>query len=185
MEQHQHLFQLWKNGNKKQVFNSIASMTGLEAGLVSSYIHDQELKNSENPCFIKDLETMYLATKIMNSDNTTIENPVATLIKKEDIIVSEKNTKVKPIQKSISVNNCMECPHHEVISDGDPHDSFCSDDKAVVCQLVKNKERNINSLYHSDRSEFKAITRSARPYNLRKECNVPEWCPMPTLIIKE
>ena len=61
----------------------------------------------------------------------------------------------------LAISNCMDCPHHDVQRDPDPDDSFCSDDVKVVCQKAK---RN--------------ITVACRPYNMRKECPVPEWCPL-------
>ena len=73
--------------------------------------------------------------------------------------------------------NCMDCVYHSVIADPDPHDSFCSDDVAVVCTLMKNDKHDDRSLYRADHSPYKAITVSCRPYNKRKECDKPEWCP--------
>ena len=62
----------------------------------------------------------------------------------------------------IEIKNCMDCAHHEVLSDPDPNDWFCDDDKKVIC---KNKNNKI-------------ITNACRPYNLRKECDTPKWCPL-------
>jgi hypothetical protein len=76
------------------------------------------------------------------------------------------------------MKNCLECPFHEVISDPDPHDWFCDDDKAVVCTKLKNDKQDKNSKYSADRQEFKCVTISCRPYNLKKECNIPDWCPL-------
>jgi len=60
-----------------------------------------------------------------------------------------------------NIKNCIDCLAHRVLPDPDPHDWFCDDDMKVVC--------NINN---------KIITCACRPYNIRKECNVPEWCPV-------
>ena len=57
--------------------------------------------------------------------------------------------------------NCVNCPDHEVQSDPDPNDWFCDDDIKVVCRASKNK----------------TITVACRPYNIKKECEVPKWCP--------
>ena len=72
---------------------------------------------------------------------------------------------------------CIDCTKHEVISDRDPDDWFCDDDIAVICTSTKNPDRDLESKYLSDRSEFRSITASCRPYNKRKETKVPKWCP--------
>ncbi len=64
------------------------------------------------------------------------------------------------VKLSIEVGNCMDCPMHKVMADPDPDDWFCDDDEKVVCTKV-NRD----------------ITTACRPYNKRKECSVPEWCP--------
>ena len=76
------------------------------------------------------------------------------------------------------MKSCIECAHHKIISDPDPHDWFCDDDKAVVCTKTINDERDETSEYVSDRNEFKCVTRSCRPYNVEKESNIPDWCPL-------
>lgn len=73
--------------------------------------------------------------------------------------------------------NCLNCSHHEVISDRDPDDWFCDDDQAVVCTLTVNPSRDLSSKWRSDHSQYQPITRSCRPYNLRRECDRPIWCP--------
>ena len=78
------------------------------------------------------------------------------------------------------MENCIDCRHHEVISDPDPHDSFCSDDVAVVCKLTPNDQIKQNTLYHADASEWRKVTVSCRPYNTRKESETPKWCPLIT-----
>lgn len=60
------------------------------------------------------------------------------------------------------VANCLDCPHHEVQPDPDPFDSFNDDDEKVICRETR-----------------KIITSVCRPYNLRKECDIPDWCPLP------
>lgn len=57
--------------------------------------------------------------------------------------------------------NCTHCPCHKVMSDPDPDDWFCDDDVKVRCTKA-----------HLD------ITVACRPYNIRKECTVPSWCPL-------
>lgn len=76
------------------------------------------------------------------------------------------------------LNNCLDCSHHDKIRDSDPYDSFCSDDIAVVCTKTINDRLNPDSIYAADRSSFKAITVSCRPYNDQKESHTPKWCPL-------
>jgi hypothetical protein len=64
-------------------------------------------------------------------------------------------------EKSLKLTNCMDCPHHQVEMDPDPYDWFCDDDERVYC-----KKANKN------------VTVACRPYNKRKECEIPDWCPL-------
>lgn len=82
------------------------------------------------------------------------------------------------MEKTIKITNCLQCPNHQVINDSDPYDSFCSDDLAVVCILSKNLERDPQSRYVADKQEFRCITRSCRPHHLKKESDIPKWCPL-------
>lgn len=74
--------------------------------------------------------------------------------------------------------NCTECQNHEIINDPDPHDWFCDDDLAVICKLVFKEKVDINSKYLSDRHPNKCVTVSCRPYRIRQECTIPDWCPL-------
>lgn len=56
--------------------------------------------------------------------------------------------------------NCTQCNEHEVLPDPDPNDWFCYDDVKVVCNILS-----------------KHITVACRPYNIKKECDTPNWCP--------
>jgi Fe-S-cluster containining protein len=67
----------------------------------------------------------------------------------------------KQLKEITSKKTCIDCPSHEVLSDPDPYDWFCDDDVNVVCK--KNG---------------KNITVACRPYQIRKECEIPEWCPI-------
>lgn len=60
----------------------------------------------------------------------------------------------------IEMTNCTECRDHKVVPDPDMDDWFCDDDVAVVCS-----------------KEGKYITRACRPYDISKECAIPDWCP--------
>lgn len=75
------------------------------------------------------------------------------------------------------MKSCLDCAHHKVIADPDPHDSFCADDVAVICQIKPGKIDK-DSKYASDHSPFARITVGCRPYNARKETKVPNWCPL-------
>jgi hypothetical protein len=66
--------------------------------------------------------------------------------------------------KAIKITNCMDCPFHEVLPDPDPNDWFCDDDSKVICTKTKRKHNS--------------ITVACRPYQLRKECDIPKWCPL-------
>jgi hypothetical protein len=56
--------------------------------------------------------------------------------------------------------NCTECFEHEVLPDPDPNDWFCDDDVKVLCTVTK-----------------RFVTTTCRPYNIKKECGTPDWCP--------
>jgi hypothetical protein len=74
--------------------------------------------------------------------------------------------------------NCTECEHHKVEADPDPYDWFCDDDVYVVCALVINENRDEKSIYHYRRDRNGSITCACRPYNISKECDTPDWCPL-------
>jgi hypothetical protein len=61
----------------------------------------------------------------------------------------------------LQITSCIDCPFHSVEDDPDPYDWFCSDDVKVVC---KKSNRN--------------ITVACRPHKIRKESNIPDWCPL-------
>ena len=77
----------------------------------------------------------------------------------------------------MSYENCMNCPDHLVVPDPDPSDGFEDDDVAVVCTLSKRPIRE-GTDYAVDRQPFRSITVGCRPYNTRKECACPDWCPL-------
>jgi len=87
------------------------------------------------------------------------------------------NTMNPEILNEIQKQSCMDCNAHKVISDPDPDDWFCNDDVAVICTLEKNDIKNIDSKYVSDWSDFKCIQVGIRPYRVRKETDIPSWCP--------
>lgn len=59
------------------------------------------------------------------------------------------------------IENCMDCPFHKIMADPDPNDWFNDDDEKIVCTKIN-----------------KNITTACRPYNRRKESEIPEWCPI-------
>ena len=83
---------------------------------------------------------------------------------------------------TLQIESCLDCPFHKIISDPDPNDWFCDDDKAVVCIKSKNNDQNLKSKYATDRQEFKPISVGNRPYQIKKELiKIPTWCPIPQL----
>jgi len=67
----------------------------------------------------------------------------------------------KNVCANLTIKNCIKCPFHEVLPDPDPHDWFCDDDVKVVC-----------------RKTGKNITVACRPYAIRREADIPSWCPL-------
>jgi len=58
------------------------------------------------------------------------------------------------------MKNCTECGEHVVLPDPDPNDWFNDDDVKVVCRITKRE-----------------ITVACKPYNIKDECEAPDWCP--------
>jgi hypothetical protein len=83
------------------------------------------------------------------------------------------------VEKSLKISKCIDCPHHKVIGDPDPHDWFCDDDQAIVCTKVLKEESDIkkDSLYVSDRQQFRCVDIGCRPYQI-KNVEIPDWCPL-------
>jgi len=79
--------------------------------------------------------------------------------------------------KTIQIFNCMDCPHHMVVNDPDPTDSFCSDDLAVPCTKSPNI-RQQTPFGSTEEWDNRPVTFSCRPHHLRDECNIPSWCPL-------
>ena len=72
--------------------------------------------------------------------------------------IMEKDLKNKA---NLEINNCTNCPFHKVLPDPDPNDWFNYDDIKVVCIKAQ-----------------KEITCACRPYNIKKESEIPDWCPL-------
>ena len=82
-----------------------------------------------------------------------------------------------PVVVQLEITDCSQCPHYTTAADPDPNDWFCDDDQYGFCTITPNDARNPNSQYQSDRSKFKTLYKSRRPYEVGK-LPVPEWCPM-------
>lgn len=78
----------------------------------------------------------------------------------------------------MNIENCTQCQHHTIVNDRDPDDWFCDDDVAVLCSLTPNPKIDKTSKYLSDHQAFRAITVACRPYNIQKESQTPQWCPL-------
>ena len=74
-------------------------------------------------------------------------------------------------------SNCMDCPHHLVVNDPDPTDSFNDDDVAVLCTKTLNHSQRHYYAYKR-LFEYEPITVSCRPHYKRKESITPKWCPI-------
>ncbi len=68
------------------------------------------------------------------------------------------------------IKNCVDCPHHAVRPDPDPDDWFNDDDVLVICTRAPVNKGG----------QYKRVTSACRPYNIRKECEIPNWCPLKT-----
>lgn len=75
------------------------------------------------------------------------------------------------------MKNCMDCKYHDVLPDPDPDDWFCDDDLKVICTLRQNVKPKLSPMGAVCAAE-PYITVACRPYKLREECEVPEWCPL-------
>jgi len=71
---------------------------------------------------------------------------------------------------------CIGCPDMEIIPDPDPDDWFNDDDVAVICRATSDNPK-LDSKHPADRSAFKKVTCACRPYNVKKETTIPDWCP--------
>ena len=82
---------------------------------------------------------------------------------------------------NLKLENCIDCPFHEVQSDPDPDDWFCDDDVAVLCTLTGPDPKQGPWARPSQRWLHFAITQSCRPDNVKQEAAVPDWCPLKKL----
>jgi hypothetical protein len=69
--------------------------------------------------------------------------------------------------RTLKIKSCIDCPFHEVRTEGDPDDWFNDDDVKVVC-----KKKNY-------RENYRVVISSCRPYQMRIETTPPpQWCPL-------
>lgn len=79
------------------------------------------------------------------------------------------------------MKSCLECRYHEKITDPEPNDWFCDDDITVVCTKKPNPNKDLNSDWVSDWSDYRHVCESCRPHRLEKDCletGIPDWCPI-------
>jgi len=62
---------------------------------------------------------------------------------------------------SVEIESCVDCPHHSIVPNPDPYGWFRDDVVVLKCEKTG-----------------KIINEACRPYNLRKEATVPDWCPI-------
>jgi len=66
--------------------------------------------------------------------------------------------------KTKTYTNCLKCPHHQIVPDPDPTDSFNNDDIAVLCTKIKTTKTSAKRWYDGKPFPFHAVSVSDRPY---------------------
>lgn len=74
------------------------------------------------------------------------------------------------------LENCIKCKFHKVLDDPDRCDPFCDDDLAVMC-VRSDKNPQFTELGNYIQKE-PMVTVGCRPYRLKQESSVPDWCPL-------
>lgn len=74
--------------------------------------------------------------------------------------------------KLLKIEKCLDCPHHEMISDPGSDDSFDAMDEAMVCKLAGPVEYPDRDFKH------RPIVRASR-WPREFEVPIPRWCPLP------
>lgn len=77
-----------------------------------------------------------------------------------------------PNTVTLKISNCLDCPHHKIVP-AVAFDSFDMVDEDVICLKSEGSHK---SRYETH--PHKAVTISNRPWQTRKECSVPVWCPL-------
>jgi hypothetical protein len=73
---------------------------------------------------------------------------------------------------TLKLTNCLDCPHHKVITSTSTGDSFDMGDVDVVCTLARGTHRGQFEVVKG-----RAITLGDR-FVKRSECAIPTWCPL-------
>jgi hypothetical protein len=73
----------------------------------------------------------------------------------------------------LTLDNCLDCPHHKVITSPYTGDSFDMGDVDVVCTLASGSHRG-----QHETLKGRPISVSDR-YAKRSETTIPKWCPLP------
>lgn len=73
------------------------------------------------------------------------------------------------------ISCCLECNAHEVLPDPEPGDRFCDDSVAVRCMAADQSKTTYYK--ESIRAGEPYVTVACRPYDMRKETKIPDWCP--------
>lgn len=121
---------------------------------------------------------MYMNSNKTNGHTSTNIEHIKLAHKLMGDFIDKYDKAANQIEKDrVVIDNCIDCKSHSVINDPDPDDWFCDDDVAVVCTLTQNNDVTPDSKYQSDMCAFKSVTRSCRPFKIRKESDVPPWCP--------
>lgn len=84
------------------------------------------------------------------------------------------------MEKTLKIDNCMDCPHHLVRPDPDPDDWFCDDDEKVVCTQVQTKDgtNETESMNSKSKKLWWHGTRGVdNPTRLRKHYDI-WWIPI-------
>jgi hypothetical protein len=75
--------------------------------------------------------------------------------------------------RTLKLENCLDCPHHKVITSEYTGDSFDMGDVDVVCTLANGTHKGAH-----ERIKGRAISVSDR-FAKRSETKIPKWCPLP------
>lgn len=86
---------------------------------------------------------------------------------------------MKRKEKTLKIKSCVDCPHHDIVPDPDPTDSFCDDDVAVLCKKMLPHKKDQVRWHDSKPFPHRVLTVSCRPYQVEIETTpIPDWCPL-------
>jgi len=79
----------------------------------------------------------------------------------------------------IIIKTCLDCPHHRLVNDADPEDSFRDDDEAILCRATRNPNQDPKGYRSSDRSEYRPVRGAIEgTEHIKAAAKVPDWCPL-------